>query len=69
MLTDEQLSSGLINTVRRWPNKRVPFFIDPMFCEYCNTKLQSGLRVVEGLIQALNVPLQLQCRLEIEWTK
>jgi hypothetical protein len=42
MLTDEQMNSGLINPAYRWPNKRVPFFIDPVFREYCSTKIKGG---------------------------
>ena len=40
MLTDEQIRNGLINTAYRWPNRIVPFYIDPVFSEYCSTKLQ-----------------------------
>jgi len=43
MLTDEQIRNGLINTAYRWPNKVVPFYIDPVFSEYYSTKLQSGI--------------------------
>jgi hypothetical protein len=57
MLTEEQLRNGLINTARRWPNKEVPFVIERHFSEYCSTKLQSGLQVVEGIIHLLGVPL------------
>jgi hypothetical protein len=53
MLTEEERNSGLINTARRWPNKLVPFFIDPVFREYWCTKLQSALRGVEGINHAL----------------
>jgi hypothetical protein len=53
MLTDEQKNSGLIIPGRRWPNKIVPFVIDSVFSEYCSTKLQSHVRGVEGIIQAL----------------
>jgi hypothetical protein len=56
MLTDEQMNSGLINPAYRWPNKRVPFVIDRVFSEYCSTKLQSGMRGVEGIIHTLCVP-------------
>jgi hypothetical protein len=53
MLTEEQLRNGLINPSRRWPNKTVTFFIDPVFGEYCSTKLQSAMRGVEGNIHLL----------------
>jgi len=53
MLTDEQLRTGLINRANRWPNGVVPFVIDNVFSEYCSTKLQSGLRGVEGNIHSL----------------
>ena len=53
MLSDEQIRNGLINTASRWPNKTVPFVIDDVFSEYCSTNLHSGLRGVEGNIDAL----------------
>jgi hypothetical protein len=53
MLTEEQMRNGVINTERRWVNKEVPFYIDPVFSEYYSTKLQSGVRGVEGNIHAL----------------
>jgi len=40
MLTDEQKRNGMINPAYRWPNRVVPFDIDPVFSEYCSTKLQ-----------------------------
>jgi len=49
VLTDEQMRNGLIDPARRWPNKIVPFLIDPEFSEYCSTKLQSGKRGVEEI--------------------
>jgi hypothetical protein len=52
MLTEEQVRNGLINPASRWPNKVVPYVIDSVFCEYCSTKLQSGLRGVEGNIHS-----------------
>jgi hypothetical protein len=55
MLTDEQQRNGLINTTYRWPYKEVPYVIDDVFSEYCSTKLQSGLRGVEGIISALRM--------------
>jgi len=48
MLTEGQLRNGLINIRRRWQNKVVPFVINDVFSEYCSTKLQSGMRGVEG---------------------
>jgi len=57
MLTDEQKRNGLINTARRWPTRRVPFFIDISFSEYCGIRLQSGLWGVEVIIHALCAPL------------
>ena len=59
MLTDEQTRTGLINPASRWPNKTVPFVIDDVFSKYCSTKLQIRMRVVEGTIHALCVPLDL----------
>jgi hypothetical protein len=56
MLTEEQ-RNGVINTASRWPNKTVPFFIDPVFSEYCSSKLKSVASGVEGNIHALRVPL------------
>jgi len=53
MLIDEQTRNGIINPARRWPNKEVPFVIDDVFNEYYNTKLQIGMRDVEGNIHAL----------------
>jgi hypothetical protein len=50
MLTDEQMRNGLIRPGRRWLAKTVPFFIDPVFSEYCSIKLQSCMRGVEGNI-------------------
>jgi hypothetical protein len=40
MLTEEQMKNGLVNTVYRWPNKLVPYYIDPIFSEYCSIKLK-----------------------------
>jgi len=57
MLTEEQMRTGLINTASRWPGKTVPFFIDPVFSEYCSTEQQTGMRGVEGNIHGLSVPL------------
>jgi len=53
MLTDEQKRNGLINPARRWPNGVVPYVIDDVFSEYCSTKLQSGIRGVEGNMNSL----------------
>ena len=53
VLTDEQIRNGMVNTVYRWPNRVVPFYIDPVFSEYYKTKLQSGMRGVEGTIHVL----------------
>jgi hypothetical protein len=53
MLTDEQMRNGLINPARRWRSKTVPFYIDPVFSEYCSINLQSGVSGVEGNIYAL----------------
>ena len=50
MLTDVQQRNGLINPAYRWPNGVVPYVIDEVFSEYCSTKLQSGIRDVEGNI-------------------
>jgi hypothetical protein len=48
MLTELQLRNGLIKPAGRWPNEVVPFVINDVFIEYCSTKLQSGMRGVEG---------------------
>jgi hypothetical protein len=53
VLTEEQMRNGMINTARRWPGRTVPYYIDPVFCEYCSNKLQAGVREVEGIIHAL----------------
>jgi hypothetical protein len=53
VLTDEQVRHGVINRARRWRAKTVPFVIDSVFSEYCSSKLQSGLRGVEGIIHSL----------------
>ena len=67
MLTDEQ-RNGMIDPAYRWPNKVVPFYIDPVFSEYYNTELQSGMRGVEGHIHALRLLRYLQYNLKVEWT-
>jgi hypothetical protein len=56
MLTEEE-RNVLINSGGPWPNKIVPFITDDVYSEYCSTKLQSGVRGVEGIIHALCVPL------------
>ena len=38
MLTDGNMRNGVIRPERRWPNGVVPFVIDDVFSEYCNTK-------------------------------
>ena len=48
VLTEEQVRNGLINTASRWRGKTVPFYIDPVFSEYCSTKLLIGMGGVEG---------------------
>jgi len=53
VLTDEQMRNGLIKPASRWPNGEVPYVIDNVFGEYCRTKLQSGIRGVEGTTHAL----------------
>ena len=53
ILTEEEVRNGLINPARRWPGKTVPFYIDPVYSEYCSTKPQSDVRDVEGNIHAL----------------
>ena len=52
-LTDEQMRNGMVSNWYRWPNGVVPFYIDPVFSEYCSTKLQSGIRGVEGNMNSL----------------
>jgi hypothetical protein len=47
MLTEEQ-RNGVINTAYRWPNKLVPYYVDPIFSEYCSTKLKICIRVFGG---------------------
>jgi len=51
MLTDGQQKNGLINPAKRWPNGVVPYVIDDVFSKYCSTKLQSGIRGMEGNIK------------------
>jgi len=53
MMTDEQKRNGVIRPARRWPNGEVPFVIDDVFSEYCNTKAQCVLPDVEGIIHSL----------------
>ena len=53
MLTDQRVRNGLIDTARHWLSREVPFFIDRVFSEYYNIKLQIGMRDVEGNIHAL----------------
>jgi hypothetical protein len=53
MLTEEQMRNGVINTAYRWPNKLVPYYIDPIFSEYYSTKLRICIRVVEVNINPL----------------
>ena len=53
MLTDEEIRNGLINSVSHWSNNEVPFVTDDVFSEYCSSKLQSGMRGVEGILNAL----------------
>jgi hypothetical protein len=53
MLTDEQMRNGVINTALRWPGRTVPYYIDPIFSEYCGNKLQAAVWGVEGIIHAL----------------
>jgi hypothetical protein len=53
MLSEEDQRNGVINRAHCWRTKTVPFIIDRVFCDYCSTKLQSGLRVVEGNINVL----------------
>jgi hypothetical protein len=50
MLTEGQVSNSIINPARHWPSRAVPFFIDRVFSEYCSSKIQSGLRDMEGII-------------------
>ena len=52
MLTEEQ-RNGIINTAGRWTNRVVPYVIDGVFSEYCNTRLQIDIPGVEGNIHAL----------------
>ena len=49
MLTEEELRNGVINTASRWPNKTVPFFIDPVFSKYSSTKVKGGVLGMEGV--------------------
>ena len=67
MLTDEQ-RNGMVNTAFRWPNRVVPYVIDDVFSEYSSTKLQSAKRGVEGINHALGLPLEIQYKVEVEWT-
>jgi hypothetical protein len=66
VLTEGQKRNGLVNPANRWPNKVVPYYIDPIFSEYCSTNTQIGLRSVEEIIHVLWRPLHLQYKLEVE---
>jgi hypothetical protein len=57
MLTEEQQRIGLINTARRWPQRTLPFFIDPVFSKYCNIKIEYAMLGMEGIIHAFFSPL------------
>jgi len=50
MLTEKEIRNGVIEPALRWPKGEVPYVIDSVFSEYCSTKLQSGIRDVEGNI-------------------
>ena len=50
MLTDGRVRNGVINPARHWRSKLIPFVIHRVFSEYCSTKLQFGIRGVEGNI-------------------
>jgi hypothetical protein len=52
VLTGEQPRNGVINKTRRWPGKRVPFYIDPVFSKYCNIKIKSAMWDVKEIIHA-----------------
>jgi len=49
VLTEEELRNGVINPASRWPNKTVPFFIDPVFSKYSSTKVKGGVLGMEGV--------------------
>jgi hypothetical protein len=48
IMFSEKQANVFIHSGRRWPGKTVPFYIDPVFSKYCITKLQNGMRGVEG---------------------
>ena len=50
VLTEKEIRNGVIEPALRWPKGEVPYVIDSVFSEYCSTKLQSGIRDVEGNI-------------------
>ena len=53
VLSEEQ-GNEWFNTASPSPNGEVPFVTEVEFSEYCSTKLQSGMRGVEGNIDSLN---------------
>jgi hypothetical protein len=65
MLTEEQRNSW-IKPADRWENNEGPFVTDDALSEYCSTKLQIGMKGVEGTIHTLWVPLHFQCHLEVD---
>jgi len=55
LLTEEEIRNGLLNPATPSTNNEDTVVV---FSEYCSTKLQIGLRGVEGIIHALRLPLE-----------
>ena len=67
MLTDEQRKEWF-NSASLGPNAEVPFVMEPVFSEYCSTKLQSDICSVEGNIDSLSTASS-PVALGVGWTK
>ena len=59
MLTEEQKNEWF-GTGSRWPDVVVPFVMEPVFSEYCSTKLQSGMGR-GGKLDSLSTALSPAC--------
>jgi len=67
-MSDEE-GNEWFNTASPSPNGVVPLVTDDVFSEYCSTKLQSGMRGVEGNIDSMNTvssPMRTGGRVEEE---
>ena len=59
----------MTDTAKRWPNGVVPIVLQSGLGEYCSSNLQMAMCGVERNIPLLSVPLHLQWKVEIDWTK